>query len=258
MVYIKIMEYSVHKLAKISGVSVRALHYYDEMGLLNPKRMKWNNYRVYSEEDLLLLQQIIFYKELDFPLDEIKKIIGNKNFDFIKALNSHKQEIIKKRKRIDEVLKTIDKTILKITKNKKMKDDELFDSLIEKHEKEYAKEAEQKWGSAEAYKQSKDRVAKMSKEDMKKVLEKQTEVANAIASCMKEGVGVSSGKVQSLVREHYNDLRAFYEPNKKMYLGLAQMYVDDPRFKKHYDDIEQGLAQYLSDSMKVFTKSMKV
>ncbi len=248
--------YTVQELAKLSGVSVRTLHYYDEMGLLNPKRKKWNNYRVYSEEDLLLLQQILFYKELDFPLEEIKKIIGNKNFDFAKALNSHKQEIIKKRKRIDEILKTIDKTLLKITKNKKMKDDELFDSLIEKHEKEYAKEAEQKWGNTEAYKQSKDRVAKMSKDDMKKVLKEQTGISIEIANCMKGGMGVRNSKVQALVSRHYFWLKNFYEPNPQMYVGLANMYVDDPRFAKNYNDIEPGLAQYMSEAMKVFAESV--
>ncbi len=249
------MEYSINKLAKLSGVSVRTLHYYDEIGLLKPKRGKWNNYRSYNEEDLLLLQQILFYKELDFSLDQIRKIIKDKNFNFVSALRTHRNEITKKKKRIDDLLKTIDKTILRITKNKHMNDDQLFDSLIKKHEKEYAKEAKDRWGSTEACKESQRRVSRMSKDELKKVLQKQGEISKEIAECMKEGLGVKSQKVQELVKRHYNWLKNFYDPSPEIYLGLAKMYVDDPRFKKNYEDIEAGLAQYLSNAMEEFVRT---
>lgn len=252
------MEYSVHELAKISGVSVRTLHYYEEVGLLCPKRNNKNQYRTYSENDLLILQQILFYKVLDFSLEEIKKIMNSKDFEIVSALRSHKKMILDKKKRIDGLVKTIDDTILKITKNKKMKDEDLFDSLIEKqlekHEKEYAKEAKAKWGSTEAYKQSTQIVAKMSKDDMKKIMKEQIDISNEMASCLREGVGLTSSKVQCLVERHYNWLKNFYEPNAQMYVGLANIYVDDPRFAKNYNDIGPGLAKYFSEAMKVFVK----
>lgn len=252
------MTYSINKLAKIAGVTVRALHHYDEVGLLSPKRELRNKYRIYTEDDLLVLQQILFYKELDFPLEEINTIIKNKKFDFSTALKNHRKMIILRKNRIDNLIKTIDKTILKINKNKNMKDEELFDAFMDKHEKEYAKETEERWGNTLAYKQSKDRVSKMSKEELKSVLRKHGEIAQELAVCMKEGVGITSSKVQSLVKKHYDGLSSFYDPNPEIYLGLANVYVDDQRFAKNYEDIEPGLAKYFSDSMKVFVKNITV
>lgn len=141
-----------------------------------------------------------------------------------------------------------------------MKDEDLFDSLVEKrlekHEKEYAKEAEAKWGSTEAYKQSTQRTAKMSKDDMKKITKEQIDISNEVANCLREGIGPASSKVQSLVKRHYNWLKNFYEPNMQMYFGLANMYVEDPRFAKNYNDIEPGLAKYFSEAMKAFVEKI--
>src|SRR3954464_3331738 len=123
------MNYTINQLAKTAEVSVRTLHHYDAIGLLSPKRNPKNEYRVYDENDLLLLQQILFFRELDFPLDDIKEIITSKKFDIETALKDHKKMILIKKKRIDELLMTIDKTIKKVTKNKPMDDKELYEGF---------------------------------------------------------------------------------------------------------------------------------
>ncbi len=105
------MSYSIHQLATLAGVSVRTLHYYDEVGLLTPTRLKRNDYRQYEEAELLRLQQIMFFRELDFPLEQIKKILASPNFDMRRALQEQRHLIKIKRHRLDRLIATIDKTI---------------------------------------------------------------------------------------------------------------------------------------------------
>jgi hypothetical protein len=134
-------------------------------------------------------------------------------------------------------------------------DDTQLNLILDIHENEYAKEAEDRWGNTEAYRESQKRVSKMSKDDMKKVLKEQSDISIELAKCMKDGLGIKSPRVQELIKRHYNWLKNFYEPNKEMYVGLANMYLDDPRFAKNYNDIEPGLAKYMSDAMKEFAST---
>ena len=101
----------ISEVAKLSGITVRTLHYYDEIELLKPSETTEAGYRMYSSEDLERLQQILFFRELDFPLNEIKEIMLNPNYDKNEALNKHKEFLIEKRKRIDGLITLIDKTI---------------------------------------------------------------------------------------------------------------------------------------------------
>src|SRR4051812_35258781 len=121
------MTYTVQQLANLAGVSVRALHYYDEVGLLKPARVKNNGYRFYEDKELLKLQQIMFFRELDFPIPEIKRITDSTSFDMEKALNDHKKLIKIKKDRLTSLMLTIDKTIKKINKKTIMEDKELYD-----------------------------------------------------------------------------------------------------------------------------------
>lgn len=251
------MKYTINQLAKLAGVSVRTLHHYDEIGLLSPKRNEKNDYRLYTEDELLLLQQILFFRELDFPLDDVKEIITSPNFDIAQALKEHKQMILLKKKRVDGLLKTIDKTITNITNKTNMKDEDLYGNFSKEEMENYTKEAKERWGNTEAYKQSQVRVAKMGKEGLNVALQKSSVITLAIVDCMKEGVVVQDTRVQKLIAEHYNWLSNFYEPTLEIYKGLAEMYVADPRFKKTYEDIAVGLAQYMQDAMLVFVATMK-
>ncbi|HEU5125817.1 MAG TPA: MerR family transcriptional regulator [Verrucomicrobiae bacterium] len=120
------MAYTVKQVAALSGVSVRALHFYDEMALLKPAYIKANGYRIYEEPQLLMLQQILFYRELGFELKRIKKILGQRNFEKIAALRSHREVLEKNIKRTGTLIETIDKTLSHLKGTKKMKSDELF------------------------------------------------------------------------------------------------------------------------------------
>ncbi len=243
------MEYTIQKLAKSAGVSVRTLHYYDEVGLLCPKRNSKNDYRFYENNDLLKLQQILFFRELDFPLLEIKNILSSPSFDMRKALKDQRKLIEIKKNRLGKLIKTIDKTINSITKKTNMNNDELYGNFSKEEAEKYAKEAKERWGNTNAYKQSTERVKKMGKDGMKKVMDESSKITLEIAKNMKDGIDPKILQVQKLFERHYKWLSAFYEPSLEIYKGLAIMYVEDPRFKKTYEDIAVGLAVYMRDGM---------
>ena len=246
------MSYTVQKLSKLAGVSVRTLHYYDEIGLLKPSRVKNNGYRFYEEPELLRLQQILFFRELDFPLDRIKFIIDSPSFDMKESLMGQRHLIELKKNRLTKLIKTIDKTIKKINKEITMQDEELYGNLTKEEYEKYTAEAKERWGHTDAWKQSEERVKKMGKEGLQKVQKEGEKLTLEIANAMKQGLDPKSREVQLLIERHYEGLRAFYEPNPEMYKGLANMYVDDERFKAFYEKVESGLAEYLRDGMIYF------
>jgi len=242
--------YSVQQLADIAGVSVRTLHHYDEIGLLSPKRES-NGYRVYEEAELLRLQQILLYRELEIPLDEIAAILAKPNFHLVGALNEHRKQMELKQERLKNLITTIDNTLAKISGKKEMSDDELFEAFWEKHEKEYAKEAEERWGNTDAWKQSKERTKHMIKEDFKR-LAKEGEDWTANFAKLSEKFSPESPEIQEKIKEHYNALRTFYDPSPELYRGLADMLAEDPRFAIYYDKHRAGLATFMRDAMHAY------
>jgi DNA-binding transcriptional MerR regulator len=253
--YYAYMTYTVHKLAELAGISVRTLHYYDETGLLKPAFIEKNGYRAYGGKELLKLQQILFFRELEFPLEDIKSILTAPDFDIAEALRDHRKLILLKRKRLDGLIRTINSTITSITKKTKMDDKQLYGSFSKKEMEELAKEAKQKWGTTDAYKQSAERVAKMSKGDLARIQKEGDELLAEIATHIGEDPG--SPPVQELIGRHYGALRAFYEPNVKLYRGLANMYIADPRFVAYYEKRGAGLAEFMHAAMLRYCDAME-
>ncbi len=247
------MPYTINKLAQMAGVSVRTLHYYDEVGLLKPSTIQRNGYRAYEEHDLLLLQQILFFRELDFSLEEIKRILSSSAFDVRHALRDQRRMIELKKRRLSGLLKTIDVTLQKLEQQIPMNDQdlqELYDTFGEETIKQYADEVKQRWGNTDAYKQSMERAAKMTKEYYKKYKHDSDVFMKKVAATM--GKGATSPEFQALIAEHFKSLSTWYEPNFEMYRGLAKMYVEDPRFTAYYENYREGLAKVFSEGMLYF------
>lgn len=247
------MPYTINALAKIAGVSVRTLHYYDEVGLLKPFTIQKNGYRVYEEAELLKLQQILFFRELDFPIEEIKRILSSPTFDIRRALRDHRAMIELKKKRLTGLLKTIDTTMKKLDEKNKMNDQdhqEAFDAFGEETIKKYAAEVKERWGKTEAYTQSMERYSRTTKADLEKYKQDSDVFMKKVAATMDKGA--TSQEFQSLISEHFASLSAWYEPNFEMYRGLAKMYVDDPRFTAYYEKYRPGLARVFSEAMLYF------
>ncbi len=249
------MNYSIHQLAKLSGVSVRTLHYYDQIGLLTPDQRGKNGYRVYGKKDLLRLQEILFFKELDFSLDHIKKILQSPSFQRETALRDQKHMLDLKQKRLERLIHTLDKTILSMKNQHTLEDEELYDAFKDNDVKQYQEEVQQRWGNTQAYQQSISRVKKLTKKEMEALKEKGRLHTQKIADTMHKGV--SHPDVQDLIQQSYEGVNFFYDCSIDMFEKLGQMYVNDPRFTAYYEKFAPGLAVFMRDAIQVYCQNHK-
>ena len=242
--------YTVHQLAEMAGVSVRTLHHYDQIGLLIPSSRTEKGYRQYAQADLLRLQQILFYKELDFPLREIGRVLDKPGFDPVAALKEHRRELGRRAERLGRLMNTIDKTILKLTEDTMtITDDELYEGFSKEERETYTREAQERWGE-EQVRQSEERARKMTKEQWQTQKTEGVEVPKALAACMDKDPG--DPEVQALIARHCATIEVFYDVTPEIYRGLGQMYVDDPRFRANYDKYAAGLADFMKLAMEYY------
>ena len=243
-------EYTVKQLSKLAGVSIRTLHHYDEIGLLKPGRRAESGYRYYGRSELLRLQQILFYRELGFPLKEIKHILDDPGFDLIQSLEYHKNELKKKTDRFQQLLSTIDKTISKLKNQSIMiSDKELYEGFSPEEVKEYREEVKERWGEQKLL-ETEERLKALNKEDWTDLKSKQEEVNQLLASLV--GQKADDPLVQNAVAQHYELIRNFYPATLVQYRAFGTMYVEDERFKAHYEKYKVGLAEFLRDAIAVY------
>lgn len=250
------MAYTVQKLAKLSGVSVRTLHFYDEIGLLRPAYTTANGYRYYEERELLLLQQILFFRELGFELKKIQKILGKGDFDKVAALHAHRKVLQSNIQRTKELIKTIDKTVNHLSGEKKMKDQEMYQGFVTKEKQEeyitYLKNrlGEDHYSFSECDAKSK----KLSKPDLDIAKKEGDAIFTALAECVGKGLGPDSKEVQGIILKLYNWVKHFWTPNKESFIGLGQMYteLEWKKFFGKFDPHHPRLAMFIAQGMKVF------
>lgn len=248
------MRYTVHQLAQLAGVSVRTLHHYDEIGLLKPAFVGESGYRYYQQKQLLLLQQILFFKELGFELKRIKEIVGRSDFAIARALQTHKLVLEQKLERIKTLLKTIEVTISHVEGNAMMRDTEMFCGFSREKQAEYemylvdtlGKTAEAK--IAESHANVKD----WGKQDWNTVKNEFHVLNQALTKALQDGLTVDAHQVQDLIRRYFAVIQKFYQPTKEIFRGLGQLYMQHPDFRKVYDSYHPRLAEYLAEGMKVF------
>lgn len=249
------MEYSINKLAKLSGISKRTLRYYDEIGLLSPKRIAHNAYRIYGQEEVNRLQRILFYRALDVPLDEIKQIVNSKDYDDHAALQDHLTALKGKREQLDLLIANVEKTIAAAKGEIMMSDNEKFKGLkqkmIDENEEKYGAEIRATYGDA-AIDASNAKLMGMTPAQYESVQRLSEQVNEALRAAVAEGdpAGDLAQKACTLHKEwlcyYWNDY------SKEAHLGLAQMYVDDARFKSYYDAIAEGGAEFLRDALQIY------
>ncbi len=245
------MQYTVQKLATCCGVSVRTLHYYDEIGLLKPSKLGKNGYRYYEEKELLKLQQILFFRELEFPLAKIIELISSPYFNEEAAFTDHKNMLLLKKKRLEKLLRLIDKTMQTTKNNKQINNaEQLYDAFKDDDVKEYHSEVEARWGNTAAYKQSMARVGKMTKKEMEELKENGKILTQKLADSMDKEV--KSKEVQDLIAEHYKGIQFFYDCQLEMYRNLGKMYVEDARFTAYYDKFRPGLAVFMKGAIEYY------
>lgn len=251
------MEYSINKLAKLAGVSTRTLRYYDEIKLLSPERISSSGYRVYGQKEVDLLQQILFYRELGVPLDEIKNIIRSKDYDSITALQGHLSALKAKKEHIELLISNVEKTIVASKGEIIMSDKEKFEGfkqkMLEENEKKYGKEIREKFGDA-IVDASNAKMMGLTAEQYVKMQELSRQINDSLKTAFEQG-DPSSESAQKVCALHKEWLGYFWNHySKEAHLGLAQAYVDDPRFRKYYDAIAVGCAEFLRDAIKIYCK----
>ena len=250
------MEYTVQKLGKLAGVSSRTLRYYDEMGILKPARINSSGYRIYGQEEVDQLQQILFYRELGIKLEVIKELITSPSFDATQALRTHRSQLLDKRAQLDQLIANVEKTISTKEGTMTMSDHEKFEGfkqkLIDDNEKTYGKEIRDKYGD-EAVNKSNAKVKNMSQAQHDEVNRLTQEITDKLAVAFQHG-DPSSALAQEVAELHKQWLMFYWnEYSKEAHAGLAQMYVDDERFTAYYDKEQPGTAAFLRDAIYIFT-----
>ncbi|WP_164670791.1 MerR family transcriptional regulator [Virgibacillus doumboii] len=238
----------VKEVADLVGISVRTLHHYDEIGLLTPEETTESGYRIYSDHDLEALQQILFFKELGFPLKKIKEIINSPAFDREEALEMHRNMLLEKRHRLDQMIATVDKTIQHTKGEIEMSNKEKFEGFDFSHNP-YEQEARERWGD-KAVDESNAKINNMSKGEKKAFEDEFNAIYRDLAAIRHESP--DSDVAQEGINEWYNFLNRMGNYSLEAFKGLGQMYVDDERFTKNIDQFGEGLAVFMRDAMAVY------
>lgn len=252
-----IVEYTINKLAKLSGVSTRTLRYYDEIGLLTPVRMSSNGYRIYGKNEIEKLQQILFYRELGVPLNDIKHIISSQDFDGVVALENHLNSLILERVRINLLIKNVTNTISSMKGEMDMSDKEKFEgfkqNLIDENEKNYGKEIREKYGD-DTVNKSNFKVKNMTKKQYDEIEKLSLELNTTLKTAFE--IGDPASEIAQKACELHKNWLCYYwdEYSKEAHMGLAQMYVDDPRFTAYYDKLGEGCTVFLRDAIMIYCK----
>ena len=250
------MEYTIQKLANLAGVSTRTLRYYDEIGILKPARINSSGYRIYGQEEVNTLQQILFYRELGVGLDSIKDIVTAPSFDGAKALREHREKLLEKKERLDLLIANVDKTIAvtegRITMSNKEKFEGFKKKMVEENEKKYGKEIREKYGK-DKVEASNAKVMNMTEEQYQEVTALAEQVHTTLAEAFK--TGDPAGELAQKAADLHKQWLTYYwkEYSKEAHAGLAQMYVDDERFTAYYDKEQPGTAGFLRDAILIYT-----
>ncbi len=250
------MDFTIQKLAKIAGISTRTLRYYDEIGLLMPARTNSSGYRIYGQWEVDQLQQILFYRELGVGLEVIREIIMDPAFDKAKALKRHREQLLNKRKQLDSLLVNVEKTIALTEGRITMSDEEKFEGfkqqMIDDNEARYGNEVREKYGD-DAVNKSNEKLKKMTSKEFEEFTQLGNEVKATLSEAFKTG-DPASDMAQKTAELHKRWLTFTWDTySKEAHAVLAQMYVDDERFRAYYDAEQPSVAEFLRDAIHIYT-----
>ena len=239
------MKMLIKEFSVFTGVSVRTLHYYDEIGLLKPACTDENTgYRFYDETSLFRIQEILFYRELDFSLKSIGEILSSPNYNKEKALVEQKKLLILKKERLERLISDIDKAT---------KGENIVNSFDNSEFENYKAEVREKWGKTDAYKEHAEKTKNYSEDKWNTLADEMNEIFAEFALCMKNSEKPCSDKTQDLVKKLQNHITAnYYLCTKEILAGLGQMYVLDERFRNNIDQHADGTAEFVCKAIKIY------
>ncbi|MDH6626519.1 DNA-binding transcriptional MerR regulator [Streptomyces sp. LBL] len=248
------VSYSVGQVAGFAGVTVRTLHHYDDIGLLVPSERSHAGHRRYSDADLDRLQQILFYRELGFPLDEVAALLeglATGTSDPRAHLRRQHELLTARIEKLQKMAAAVEHAMEARTMGINLTPEEKFEVFGDKDPEQYAQEAEQRWGGTETYAESQRRAARYTKEDWKRLQAEVDDWSERYTALMAEGEPPTGERALDLAEEHRRHIGTwYYECPYEMHQTLGDMYVSDERFKAFYDSMRPGLAEHLRDAIK--------
>ena len=243
------MAYSIKQIADLAGVTTRTIRYYDQIGLLAPIQIGGNGYRYYDRGSLLRLQQIMFYRELDVPLQDILIIMSRPDFNPLDAMEKHRSALLNRRQRLDRLIHTIDQTIHTLKGESQMKENEIFEGF---DESQYEEEARQRWGNTAAYAESQKRWGAYFADEKAAIKAEGQEITRRMVGG-DERVRADDPQIQAAIADYMSYInRYFYAIDKTILRNLSDMWVADPRFAVNYERIRKGGAAFVREAVHIF------
>lgn len=253
------MAYTVKALAQLSGVSVRTLHFYDEIELLKPAYVGENGYRYYEEEQLYLLQQILFFRELGLDLREIQQMLVRKDFDRVAALREHRLTLVQRKEQVEQLLQTLDQTLDRMTKGRPMADSQIFKGFDPTKQAQYEAEIERRFGADHpALQESRKNVGEWSKAQWQASGREWDAICRGLAQTLEEGGAPEGPAAQEWIARHHRWLKRFWTPDSDSYKGMTQGYTG-PEWAQAfapYDSEHPRLATFLATAAAVFARTL--
>jgi DNA-binding transcriptional MerR regulator len=244
------VDYSVGQVARYASITVRTLHHYHQIGLVSPSCRTSSGYRRYADEDLQRLHQVLFYRELGFPLEEIATILDEPGVDPASHLRRQHELLTRRIGRLQAMVAAVELAMEAQQMGISLSPEERFEVFGDDDPAQYAEEAEQRWGDTPAYQQSQRRTSSYTKEDWLRIRAAAEDLDRRFVAALTGGAAPDSATAMDLAEEHrlaIND--TYYECPYPMHRGLADMYLADPRFTQRYEDLAPGMAQYVHDAV---------
>ncbi len=241
---------TVSEVSRLAGVSVRALHHYDEIGLLVPSARTEAGYRLYSRDDLERLQEILLFRELEIPLDDIAVLVAGGAFDRRAALELQREMLTQKSARTEALITSVERAINAERTGVRMTKEETFEVFGDFDPAEYEDEVKERWGDTDAYKESARRTARYTKSDWERFKAESQQIGTGAAALMDAGVPADDARAMDLAEAARLQIDAWFYPcSHEMHVNLAEMYIADARFTATYEKIHAGMAQYWHDAI---------
>lgn len=255
------MEYGIKEMTELSGISGRTLRYYDSIDLLKPKRVSEAGYRFYGEQELELLQQILFYRERGIALEEIRRILYQKDFDVMAALQEHLKELEQRQEEIEKMVQNVKNTIASMKGERSMGEKERFEGfkqrIVQENEAAYGKELRENYGDA-AVDGANQKLLGMTEGDYERFQNLEQEIKDALGEAVlaKEEPAGEAGRRVVLLHKEWLSM-TWKEYSENAHRGVANLYVMDERFQAYYDKEVEGCAAFLRDAVLYWVKGTK-
>lgn len=243
------MQYTIKQLADISGISTRALRYYDEIDLFKPAMIGQNQYRYYKKSQLVDLKQILFFKALGLSLDDIKIMLNSDDYAQINTLVNNRNKLTEKIKHLQDLVENCQATIQHCRGKIIMRDKELFSGFDAEKQQIYEDYLTARGVSQETIDASWKKVTKHTKQQREDLHKQCNEITAKLAECIKKQLPVDSEEVQQLVAQHYDWVCEYWTPNQQSYKGLASMYGENEEFISFYQGYHKDMVAFLQQAM---------